>query len=561
MPTALPDQKRVLLEAAGAFAFVALLLTFMTNEDLPRTYFVMQDRFVAVFAAVILGLLAFQKLRIQRTLSVPTRLQIWVIAAALVVLLWAGNYWVMLDYPVTRDELMARFDAEIFATGRVAMPTQEQWREYTLALIPNFLEPVQGYETWVSSYMPIHAAMRAGVGLLFDPALLNPFLAAVGLMACAAVARQLFPEEAGAQWVVVLGYVLSAQILINAMTSYAMTAHLAFNAVWLWLFLRDRWWSHAGAMAIGALAIGLHQIIFHPLFAGPLLLTLLAKRRFTLFGVYSIVYAGVLLTWIGFHGWATGGAPTTTTGGSGGVEFILRRALPLLLNINPQFVSLTLYNMLRFLAWMPLFLLPLLLLAWPSMKSRDSLALPLAAGLFGTLFAMAWMQAFQGHGWGYRYAHHVLPNALLLAGFGYARCAKENREKAQAFVLAGAGATIPVLIFLAATARSFIAPYAALTERIDRQPTDFVMLETKHPGTAVDQVRNRADLSNTPIILSADHMTFDQVVELCNRGTVTLLEKSDFKLIDFGYPRAINPDYAKSAKWVVEQDCYRVPQP
>jgi hypothetical protein len=39
-----------------------------------------------------------------------------------------------------------------------------------------------------------------------------------------------------------------------SMTPYAMSAHLALNLVWLWLFLRNTAASHAGAIAVGFLA-------------------------------------------------------------------------------------------------------------------------------------------------------------------------------------------------------------------------------------------------------------------------------------------------------------------
>ena len=61
----------------------------------------------------------------------------------------------------------------------------------------------------------------------------------------------------------------SSQFLLTAMTPYSMTAHLALNLAWLWLFLRGGVVGHSLAIAVGALACGLHQLVFHPLFVAP----------------------------------------------------------------------------------------------------------------------------------------------------------------------------------------------------------------------------------------------------------------------------------------------------
>ena len=74
----------------------------------------------------------------------------------------------------------------------------------------------------------------------------------------------------------------SAQFLIAAMTPYAVTTHLCLNLVWLWLFLRDRWWGHLAAVLVAFVASGLHQVAFHPLFAAPFVFSLLFTRRWSL---------------------------------------------------------------------------------------------------------------------------------------------------------------------------------------------------------------------------------------------------------------------------------------
>ena len=190
-----------------------------------------------------------------------------------------GTRYVTSDTPVSHDEIMATFDAAIVASGRLMAPIAPEWRSLSWALEPVFRLPVPGDVAWVSTYLPGNALIRGVLGIYLDTALVNALLVAVALLALAAIARQLWPGQGGLHLVVVLLAALSSQVLCMGMTPYAMTAHLALNLIWLWLFLRNSWASHTLAIATGFLATGLHQIVFHPLFAAPFILQLLLQRR------------------------------------------------------------------------------------------------------------------------------------------------------------------------------------------------------------------------------------------------------------------------------------------
>lgn len=552
------ELRRALIGSVAILVFLVVLLSVIDNALLSRYYFTHQDRIAGIGSAFALALCLLVKGGAAPQLKPPTPWGALAIGLAIVLGTWFGAHALFLDYAVSRDELMARFDAQIFARGRLAWPVAPEWQGYVLALVPDFLLPVPEKTVVVSGYMPGHAMLRSMFGQMFDPALLNPLLTGAGFVAMFDVARRLLAQSPMAQWVVLAGYALSAQVLANAMTSYAMSAHLATNCIWLALFLRDKWYTHATAMMVGVLAIGLHQIVFHPLFAGPILLTLLAKRRWRLFCAYALVYAVALLGWLSYHGWALGPAGLTESGAGGGaMQFLIERVLPLVTRIDPYTIPLMLYNMLRFVAWMPVFVLPLLLLSGLSIRKREGLALPLFAGLALSLFMMAWLLPYQGHGWGYRYLHGLIVNVLLLAGYGVVVAERENAAVTGRVVLVLGIATLPVLAFLAATSQAFIAPYAALSDRLARQPADFVILDTNYPGSAIDQVRNDPDFSNRPMVLSSEFLDRGMVVELCRRGTVTLVEKSDFSLPQFGMARDENPYRAAYGKWLKQQSCYR----
>ncbi|MXO95124.1 hypothetical protein GRI34_01670 [Erythrobacter aquimaris] len=553
-----------LFSASLLLCFFTLLLSVIDTDALPRYYFVNQDRWAAAYFAVILGLLAFYRETARPRVSPPRFREICLAAFVVVVTGYVGHYLLLFGYPVTRDELMAEFDAEIFASGELAANVAPQWRDYVVAMAPHFRLPIHENAAWASAYLPMNAMIRAGFGSVFDPSLLNPLLAGIGLIALCDAAKRLFPESATPQWVVLGGYLLSAQILITGMTSYAMTGHLATSSVWLSLFLRDTRWSHAGAMAIGVLAIGLHQIAFHPLFAGPILLTLLLHRRWYLFAVYALTYGAAILGFTSYHSWVAGGydfqgSNSLSEGGSAFFDFLRNQVLPLLRIPSISSFLFMEWNLLRFFAFMPAFVLPLLLLSGRALKSNRGISVPLMAGLLITLAVLFLVIPYQGHGWGFRYLHGLLPSVLLLCAYGYASLQQENGGGRALPIKSMALATLPAIAFLTVSSQKFVAPYAEATEIINQQDGDFVLVDTTSGDFAVDLVRNDPYLRNRPLIFDPRFLTQDNIAELCGRGTISLVRKTDLALPEIGSSSGETIDIAALEEWLSSQECYRTP--
>jgi hypothetical protein len=253
------ELRAVAVPLACVLVAFGLSAAFTAPGFIPRYYVLHQDGFVAAGLAALLLLFCVPRLSIPVP-SLPkielTTRSVLIGAAIGAVLLWAATYVLFGDYPLSRDEQMVVFDMQVFRHGELAAPIAPEWRRYADALTPAFLLPLPGNAAWVSSYMPVNAMLRALFGLL-DPALTAPALAALGAVATFDCARRLFPTQRGAQAIALLIYATSAQVLVTAMTPYAMTAHLALNMIWLALYLRGSRSAHAGAMAIGFLAIGL----------------------------------------------------------------------------------------------------------------------------------------------------------------------------------------------------------------------------------------------------------------------------------------------------------------
>jgi len=338
--------RTLLVPSAIVVAYLILMLTIVRDDLIIRVYFKRQDLPVGVILIVLFLAVARWRPKWRLPGNMPASRGVLAVGGLLALLLWGGTYLVMQNYPLTRDEHMVVFDQGTFAAFELYRLLPAQWSGFGPALVPNFMLDAPGDAMLASAYMPGNAMMRAAFGSILDPALMNPVLAAVGFVLLYRIARRLFADAPGAVWVALAAYALSAQMLVNAMTTYAMTAHVVLNLLWLVLFLRGGRWAHLGAMLVGAWAIGLHQIVFHPLFAGPFILTLLPQRRFGLFATYAAAYAAVLLFWISYPGLLLGmaGIPAEVGSGAGGAGFIATRVLPLITRIDPYLMALTHYT-------------------------------------------------------------------------------------------------------------------------------------------------------------------------------------------------------------------------
>lgn len=525
------------LRLAAGIAIVALFAIVTPEPGLARLYLVTQDSYVI---AGLIGLLLATGLSRSSTApalpKVRLRTRYVILASGLIALaLWAGTYLLMADYPLTRDEHMVLFDMAVFRSGRLAVPLAPEWRPFVNALTPAFLLPLPGNAAWVSGYMPVNAMLRTGFSMLLDPALMNPLLAAVGLLALFDVARRIFPDDRGAQLVALLLYVTSAQVLVTAMTTYAMTGHLALNLLWLALFMRGTKASHAGAIAVGFLAVGLHQIVFHPLFALPFLAHLRRRGEWRTAMVYVIAYAAILLFWISYPhliAWSAGIAASQGAG-SGSAGFIAERVVPLLTNRDPLTLPLTAANLIRFVTWQNLAMLPLAFLGARAIRSDDSIARPLAWGVMLTIVAMTVLLPYQGHGWGYRYLHGLIGSCALLAAFGWRDFS--SNPKVRSFVIAASTATLFVsLPFLLWQAHAFVGPYARVNQMIEGINAEMVVVETEGPSFAIDEARNLPDLSNRPIRLSGKALKAADVPTLCARGSIAFVPVERMQALGLG---------------------------
>src|SRR5215831_1381473 len=371
-----PRLRRPLVAVAITILACVALQQFELTPHYPLTRTLMQTQDVPVLLLVCAALLTIAALALPTVWGcwaknfaamTPYNLVVLILLAALVVAF--GTRYVAGYTPVSHDEIMATFDAAIIASGRLLAPIPIEWRSLSWALEPVFRLPFPGDVAWVSTYLPGNAAIRGILGKAFDAAIVNAILVVTALVALVGISKQLWPERRDL-WVISLVLAaLSSQVLCMAMTPYAMTAHLALNLVWLWLYLRNAAFSHVVAISVGFLATGLHQLIFHPLFVAPFIMQMLLDGRSRLGALYATSYAAIGVFWIVYwqlllavHGVSAEAASSV------GASFFTARVAHMLADFSPSGPETMLQNLLRFSAWqhplMTVLLVPGMVLGW-----------------------------------------------------------------------------------------------------------------------------------------------------------------------------------------------------
>ena len=523
----------------GATALAILAVLGLEQLELtpsyPLTYMLMQMHDVPVLIPVCALLLALAAVPLPaawgqwaKNLSgwSPYNVVVPIVVAVLVVAL--GTRYVASYTPVSHDEIMGAFDAEIVASGRILAPIEPEWRSLSWALEPVFRLPVAGDVAWVSTYLPVNAAIRGVLGKVFDAAIVNAMLVAVALAALAGVARRLWPERPELAAVAVVLAATSSQLLCIGMTPFAMTAHLTFNMVWLWLYLRNTPLSHAAAITVGFFATGLHQLIFHPLFAAPFILQMLIDRRWRLGALYVTSYAAIGVFWIVY--WqlllVSHGIPAPADHPVG-ASFFIERVAGMLRDFSVSGPETMLQNLLRFAAWQNPLLLALLvpgmILGWRS----GGVLRCLTAGIVLTLAAMLILLPYQDIGWGYRYVHGVIGSAALLAAFLWGKLTAELEiaERMAAWSVMAVGTAVALLVLLPIHAwqmHGYLSPYTRANAAIASSPTEAVVIETINMHHGIELVRNDPYLRNRPLTFDIGALDDKLARELCSKMSVSV---------------------------------------
>lgn len=448
----------------------------------------------------------------------------WILLASMAVFGTSaiGQAIVYHGFSLSMDEYMADFQSRIFAHGDLLAPVPVDWRLFILALQPIFMVHDPMNLVWGSAYLPLNSVLRALFSLVSMEALTGGLMSVVAIVATWAVARRIWPNDSAPAAVAVTLLATSAQLLVTAMTSYAMPAHLALNMVWLWLYLRDDRIGHGLAPVVGFAAAGLHQIHVHAFFVAPFMINLVFRRRWRLASWYAVTYGLGHLVWAAYFPlifWLTLGP------GHAGMPIGQRSVLAAVLRLialpdTPTIIFMT-ANLLRFVAWENLVLVPLGVVALIRWSAAPRPIRLLAWSIGSSLLPSFFLLANQGHGWGYRYLHGLIGAFALIAAQGYRVIAGESPNYVRTLrgqvVVASLATLILILPLRAIQVERFVRPYADASAFILAQPADLVLVDSSRNLFAQDLVRNDPYLERRPRVMLLSTLNRIQLAELCMR--------------------------------------------
>ena len=514
---------------AGLLAASALQLALGHPQGLTAYFFLAQDcAATAVCVALLAMLFAVQP----PPLALPAVGSGWPTASLMagVVFLFAAvaTKPVYDGYALSMDEFMAVFDARIFRAGHWTAQLPAAWREYAPALQPIFVLSPPDHAQWISGYEPMNAALQAIGAFVGAEALVSPVLAAVAVLATYGVGRRLWPERKEIALAAALLLATSSQVLVTAMTPYAMTAHLALNMVWLWLLFRGGRLGHGLAPAVAFVATGLHQIVFHPLFAAPFVLELWLARRWKAAAWHSCAYAAIGAFWMAYPGLLAHHMASSQQAAAFAAQTgVVTRALSLFAALDADGLGLMAQNLVRLFTWQSLLTVPLALATLGAAVCAKGMLRAMVVGLALTTAAMCLLLPYQGHGWGYRYLHGLLGTLCLLAAWGWTRLTKDVdaalRRSAQVVFVAAAVVSAAILLPLRLwQVHSFVQPYATAERAIQANPADVVLVDSEALWFGSDLVRNDPFLVRRPWVMKVGKLSQAQIDDLCARFRVSV---------------------------------------
>ncbi len=528
------DDSRLLRQLAAAWLLLplALLAISRAHEDNFTYWLMVRQNAQLLLVWLVLSAFILIPVRLGPAVLSLSRARVVLLALAIGSLGYAGHYLLLSGYDLSRDEQMASFDAFIYGAGHMVWPLPPIWQSTPGPLNMLFMLPGPHPVAWVSGYLPGNALLRAGFAHLGDAALTEAVLNALSVLLVWGCSRRLWPgpsgrdHEAGAVAVILL--VLSGQFVMSGMTAFAMTAHLTFNLLWLWLFLRDRRTSDLAALAVGFVGIGLHQPLFHPLFVAPFLVLLLLDRRWGRLALFAGFYAAATAFWFAWpmltHALIT--APHSSASAVG-TDYYTR--LVQVLGQNQYNIAIMAANLLHFVTWQHILLVPLLLAGCIAAR-HDRMAAALAVSFVAPIVMMTAILPFQGHGFGYRYLHGVLGSAALLGGYGWRRLEPWHDKLRPLFVRASLATLLVLLPLQAWKTHGLYATYALIDARIAAVNADYIIIGEHDVPLGLDLVLNRPDLGNRPIRLVAGEIADTDALaqRICHPGVVIALPTDAF---------------------------------
>jgi hypothetical protein len=525
-------RRLLILFVSGALfggAFLALSQPPVQLQNIALLLFRLQDPVWLITASVLVSGLyvVWRKGALNRSLRLP-QIHPWTLALLTLLVCTVGTAWLTTEFPLSMDEFVLTFGAEMLSEGHFIGSFDAEWRPYLQALQPLYIYADAQTLTWTTVYKPGMHLILAFMSLFGITAYTNAVLTALSVGLVAVLARRLWPDDRAAPIIAAGLLALTPQFLFTGMTQYAMPAHLALNLAWVCLFLNDTRTSHLAALALGALATALHQVNVHPTFVAPFMIALLLDRRWRLVAFYGIGYLAILafsMVWYDIAYWIEGVTPAAA-------DQLFPENLLAQIFVQHSRMDLVLWpvNFFRFLSWQSLATLLLILIALPVMKSAPRTVRLLGWGVLVSLLPYLLFTPSPGHGWGYRYLHPLLGSLSIIAVYGWLSLSRLQRGPIQALLVAlaalGALTALPLKAF---QVWAFTQPYATAVTAVQSTQADIVLVDIFDIHMGQDLVRNDPFLARRPRVMALQSLSPAQVRVLCDRYDVALFHHGDLE--------------------------------
>lgn len=481
---------------------------FFYNE--PDAWWVLLGSLCACGAALKLGDSAGS---LQRLLAAP-RVRLCLIAACVLLTVTVGSFLTVFaqhNHPFSADEFALTYQSEIFASGHLSAHVPPELQEFGKAMTPTFVSWSAKTSDWHASYLPVYSALRAAFVVMSCPVLLNPLLGGVSVLLIASIARQLWPQNALSPLVAAVLLATSCQLQLTSSSFYSMSAHLAANLLWLWLYLRNTKLSLALAGIIGAFAVGLHQINVHPLFVAPFLLRTVRDRRWGLASYFALVYGAASLFWLNWYEFShQTAAATSTAAASPAGPALVQTAANTFFGWPEWFQWLNQpMNAVLVYSWQSSAFFLCSILGFAQFRRYDAIAADLVLGLAVTILLYFFYFGNQGHGWGYRYLYSHLGNLVLLSMYGW-QFFQERLGESRALRMLAVSTGMFALLQLplrAVQAEEVVRPFAETQAFFSAQKERVLIVDTGSMWYGEDIIRNDPFLKNGPLVMKRQSLT------------------------------------------------------
>jgi len=530
------------IRRAALFFILILVVTFAVSltlqcHDISEYFFKTQD---FVGSALAIGLLLwlprvlslrFGAGRLLAWVSLHPRASLWALCLGVGLCGWIGWRVVFGGYALSEDEFMALFDAEIFRKGALIAPLDPVWRPFNTALQPMFQISLTSGAAWSSSYYPVNAAALAAMDVAGLRSATGGLWAALSVGLCYRLARQLWPDTPAAAYAAALLLASSSQLIVTAMTPYAMSAHLALNLLWLNLFLARGKLSQGLALATAFAATGLHQLAFHPLFAAPFVGRLWLDRQFGRAAFHTAGYLLIAAVWTHYWDFALWTAHLDRGREIRAALDPFKVAVSQLQALNGYALQWQLENLCRATSWQNPLAFALFLVGAPLAFRAGGVERSLLYALILTTAVVTAIEPYQGHGWGYRYLHGLLGAFVIIAVRGavsiWPTASGGLSRRAIPWVLTSALLSILVLAPVRMIqAHVWSSPYSRAHALISNAKADIVLVNSDGLAFADDLARNDPWLGNHPKVMSVMSMSPAQISAACRLGKIEIFDRT-----------------------------------